>query len=85
MDLTKTSFTISNIPVPLFKWFKQFCLDNTGDSYSMGIAQLKLYYDFFCAYYPNLLSVMEKVEELENKIDNKQKINEEPKKILTFG
>ena len=79
-----TSFTISYIPVPLFRWFKEFCQKETRDNYAMGIKILKSYYDFYNDLMPYLSSISDRLNAIEERLDRNERENVETKKIKTF-
>lgn len=82
-DRMTTSFTISYIPIPLFRWFKEFCQKETRDNYAMGIRVLKSYYEFYQDIMPHLTKISEEIHFLKERLDRIEEKKEKP--IKTFG
>ncbi len=81
-----TSFTISYIPIPLFRWFKEFCQRETRDNYAQGINILKCYYEFYKDIMPYLSYISDKLNEMDERIERLEgKKIEKIKQIKTFG
>lgn len=78
-----TSFTISYIPVPLFRWFKEFCQKETRDNYAMGIRILKSYHEFYQDMMPHLASISDEINLIKERLDRIEDRKEKP--IKTFG
>jgi hypothetical protein len=76
--LRKTSFTVSSIAVADLKRFKEFCREECGDIYAVGIVQLLKYKE----KNEQLLTLL---SSLQTQIDEIKKQLNKPKEIKTFG
>jgi hypothetical protein len=84
-----TNFSVTKIPVGTLKEFKEYCKNNSGDSYSIGIQQLlKTNSLFLNLIYilgttsHDILLMQKQIEEIKLKLINYKP--EEKKAIKTF-
>lgn len=79
--IVQKSFSICGCPIKIIKEFKDFCIDETKNDYSMG---LKVLLERNTINFQQELFAM-KILELENKMGRLEPKEEEKLKVKTFG
>lgn len=76
-ERTKRNFSMTSVPVPVIKDFKNFCKEECGDVYAVGLQQLLKTKQLYDNIIPLLSSILQELNQLKSQSTRKE--------VKTFG
>jgi len=66
-DKTNRNFKLRNVPLPVLKEFKKFCIEECGDVYAVGLFQLLKIKKQYESLIPLMSNILKEVQEIKQK------------------